>query len=73
VLNSQQASNVDNSYLSSSSSESTASDASNVATDTDVALWTVAAKEQYAVCAARLNSLVEWHTQSQKKSEQQHD
>ena len=42
---------------------STASaDASAFATDADVGNWTASARQQYAECAARLGSLIEWHT-----------
>ena len=38
------------------------SDASAFATDADVGNWTASARQQYAECAARLGSLIEWHT-----------
>jgi hypothetical protein len=37
-------------------------DAGAFATDADVGNWTASARHQYAECAARLGSLIEWHT-----------
>ena len=39
-----------------------ATDASAFATDADVGNWAASARQQYAECAARLGSLIEWHT-----------
>ena len=39
-----------------------ATDASAFATDADVGNWAASARHQYAECAARLGSLIEWHT-----------
>lgn len=39
-----------------------AADATPFATDADVGNWAASARQQYAECAAKLGSLIEWHT-----------
>ena len=63
VLNRTQPATADGSGPLPAPTGSTASaDASAFATDADVGNWTASARHQYAECAARLGSLIEWHT-----------
>ena len=63
VLNRTQPAPTDGPYpLPAPTGSAASADAGAFATDADVGNWTASARQQYAECASRLGSLIEWHT-----------